>query len=302
MKIAFITPTKDRPEDLRKMLQSLAGQTRKPDQVIVVDASGDPVEAEVRGIEGLCVDYLRWEEKPSAASQRNGGIALVRDDIDLVCFFDDDQILRPDALEKMLAFWQAAAGDVGGASFNMANHEDHRSGRFKKSRLADRLGLYCSEPGRVARSGWQSLYGKVTRNTEVEWMGSGASVWRKNILSQFQFDPFFSGYSYLEDLDFSYSVSRKHKLIVVACAMFEHYRVRSGRQGRYHFGRLEVVNRLYFVRKHALSVLRCYFALGCKTAMTVALAVMSRDLSLLGCVAGNIVGLVSATSGRVYAR
>ncbi len=293
MKIAFVIPTKDRSADLRKMLQSLAGQTRRPDQVIVVDASAEPVEAVVRSIGELSVDYLRWSEKPSAAAQRNGGLALVRDDMDLVCFFDDDEILHPDALEKMLAFWKTAGAEVGGASFNMANHEDNRSGRLKKSRWSDVVGLYCSRPGRVARSGWQSLYGRVAQNTEVEWMGSGASVWRRTVLNEFQFDPFFDGYSYLEDVDFSYSVSRKYKLVVVADALFEHYPRYSQRTDSYRFGRVETINRLYLVRKHGLSVPRCCLGLLIRWLMTLKTVVSCCDGESFRRALGNVAGMAA---------
>ncbi len=292
-RIAFVTPTKDRPEDLRKMLQSLAAQTRTADQVIVVDASYAPVETVVRSINELPIDYLRWSEKPSAAAQRNGGLALIRSDMDLVCFFDDDQILHPDALEKMLAFWETVGAEVGGASFNMANHEDNRSGRIKKSQLSNTLGLYCSQPGRVARSGWQSLYGKVERNTEVEWLSSQAIVVRRRVLDEFQFDPFFEGYSYLEDVDFSYSVSRKYKLVVVAAARFDHHPRYAERSGSYRFGVLESRNRLYFVGKHKLSTWRCCLGLLTRWLTTLSHAIVARNGRSFQRAFGNIVGVVS---------
>jgi glycosyltransferase involved in cell wall biosynthesis len=273
------------------MLQGLAAQTHQPDQVVVVDASAEPAEAVVRSVDGLSADYLRWTEEPSAAAQRNGGLALVRGDIDLVCFFDDDQILHADALEKMLAFWETAGPGVGGASFNMVNYEDNRPGRMKKSRLSNALGLYCSQPGRVARSGWQSLYGKVSYNTEVEWMGSGASVWRRKVLDEFRFDPFFDGYSYLEDVDFSYSVSRKYKLTVVADALFEHYPCYSQRADSYRFGRVETINRLYLVRKHRLSVPRCYLGLFIRWAMTLRTVIIRCDGKALQRLLGNLAGM-----------
>lgn len=276
------------------MLASLAAQTRRPDQVIVVDAGAEPVDEVVRSVEGVSVDYLRWTDKPSAAAQRNGGLAMVRDDIDLVCFFDDDQVLHPDALERMLAFWQTASADVGGASFNMVNHEDNRSGRLKKSRLSDALGFYCRQPGRVAPSGWQSLYGKVTQNTQVEWLSSQAIVLRRRVLDEFRFDSFFDGYSYLEDLDFSYCVSRKYKLVVVADAMFEHYPRYFERSGSYRFGAVESRNRLYFVRKHKLSTWRCCLGLLIRWLMTLKLAVMARSMSALQRAFGNAVGVFMA--------
>lgn len=302
MKIAFIIPTKDRPNDLRKMLESLAGQTKKPDQVIVVDSSTEPVEVICRQVNGIHVDYIRWLREPSAAVQRNGGLVKLHQDIDLVCFFDDDQVLYPDAIEKMMVFWQAASDEVGGTSFNMANFDDKRPARMKKSRLADALGLYRREPGKVARSGWQSLYGKVDRNTRVEWLSSQAVVVRREILAKFQFDPFFKGYSYLEDLDFSYSVSRLYTLVVVADALFNHYPRYAERTDNYRFGLLEVRNRLYFVKKHKLSAWRCYLCLVIRWCMTVTTALVQWDGNAFQRSLGNIAGLLQISCEKAAAR
>ena len=57
-RIAFVVPTKDRPDDLRKMLASLGTQTRRPDQVIVVDGSEPPVRNVVEDASGLAVEYV----------------------------------------------------------------------------------------------------------------------------------------------------------------------------------------------------------------------------------------------------
>jgi glycosyltransferase involved in cell wall biosynthesis len=71
-RIAFVVPTKDRPDDLRKMLASLAQQTRRPDQVIVVDGSDPEVRRVVDEAHSLDVEYVR-EFPPSLARQRNAG-------------------------------------------------------------------------------------------------------------------------------------------------------------------------------------------------------------------------------------
>lgn len=262
MKIAFITPTKDRPEDIRRMLKSFEAQTRRPDQVIVVDAGAKPVSEVVQEFAGLKIDYIRWHHEPSAAAQRNGGIAMLQGDIDLVCFFDDDQTLYPDAIEKMLTFWEdsnkSPKGEkpLGAASFSDATWKDERPTGLKKSWLSEKLGLYTSKPGGVAPSGWQSLYyGALDgKNLDVEWMSSQAIVVRRDLLDQYRFDEFFQGYSYLEDLDFSYCLSRKYRLVVVADACFEHFHAQGGRGSRFSFGRAEVRNRRYIVEKHGLSI------------------------------------------------
>mgnify|MGYP003346316836 CR=1 FL=1 len=39
-RLAIVIPTKDRPDDLRKLLASLERQSRAPDQVIIINLSG----------------------------------------------------------------------------------------------------------------------------------------------------------------------------------------------------------------------------------------------------------------------
>jgi len=294
MNIAFITPTKDRPAEIANMLESFAAQTRRPNQVIVLDASAEPVQAIVGGFsDRLPVRYVRWEGRPSAAAQRNAGIAHVAPDADLVCFFDDDQILHPDALERMLDFWATAGPETGGAAFNQANWDDRRSDFIKRSWLAERLGLYSRRPGAVAPSGWQSLYGWVKHDLEVQWLSSQALVLRRRVLDEFRFDEFFDGYSYLEDLDFSYSVSRQYRLHVVAGALFEHYHSASGRIDAFRFGRVEARNRLYFVRKHRLSLAACCAALAIRGGFSLADGILHANRQGFMRLAGNLAGIAA---------
>ena len=288
MHIAFITPTRNRPVHLARMLRSLAAQTRPPDQVIVVDASNEPDSGRGRQSDSVPLDYVRWTEAPSSALQRNDGIARLRDDIDLVCFFDDDQELHPDAVESMVDFWESASPDIGAASFNEATYRDSRTLIWRKLGLGSLLGLYSRQPGRVSPSGWHSLYGQVDRNTECDWLSSKALVVRRPLLDTHRFDPFFEGYSYLEDLEFTYGLSRHCRLVIVADAQFDHHQPPRGDDFDWRdFGRREVRNRLYFVRKHGLSVPRCYLGLLIRLGMTLGEALFTLDRSAWHRALGN---------------
>ena len=286
-KIAFVVATKDRPRDLRNMLASLDEQSVRPGQVVIVDASTEPVESVVAEFPSLRIDYLR-HLPPSASAQRNAGIQAVAPAMDFVGFLDDDAVLAPGAMEAMLAFWSQGPADVGGAAFNYLNAEPVAGGRLKRSRLTSWLGLYAAAPGQVAPSGWQSLTGPIEQTTWVRWLCSGASVWRRQVLETTVFDEFFDGYSYLEDLDFSYTVARKYRLAIVAEAGFRHYPSPSGRGSAYRFGKVEARNRLYFVRKHGLSVWRCYLGLLVRLAMTAGSALTGRPQAKLARAAGNV--------------
>jgi len=296
-KVAFIVATKDRPDDLRRMLQSVQNQSVAPDQVIVVDSSASPVEGVTREFPGLCLDYLR-HQPPSAAAQRNAGLARVHGDIDLIGFMDDDIVLERQAIAVTLRCFEHASPELGGAGLNPVNVTAQPMGRLKRSRVVSWLGIYSPHPGRVAPSGWQSLVGTVTHETPVGWLPTTAVVWRRAVFDDLEFDPFFDGYSYLEDLDFSYAASRHHELVIVPDARYCHYPSSNGRINGYRFGRVEVRNRLYFVRKHGLSVPRCYLALLVRWGMTLLGAVgrLRRFDAARG--AGNLVELVRSVFVR----
>ena len=291
--ICFVVATKDRPDDLGLMLESLAAQTHSPDLVIVVDSSAAPVSHVVNEFrDRLRVQYLH-HLPPSASAQRNAGIKAMPPSIDLTAFLDDDATLEPDALERMLAFWANAPSDLGGAAFNMVNHPEQALSWLKRWPLVKVLGIYNGEPGRVMPSGWQTMTGFVLTDLHVDWLPSGAVVWRAEILRTCRFDEFYNGYSYLEDLDFSYTVRRRWRLAVVADARYYHYPspIRHARQ--YGFGKTEVRNRLYFVTQHGLSYPKCWLGLVLRTGMTLCDAAVHFDRGVLSRVFGNCTGMAA---------
>jgi len=285
-KIGFVVATKDRPDDLGKMLQSISDQSIHPEQIIIVDASVEPVEKITIKFHQLNIKYVRhpW---PSASKQRNAGIKSIGPDIELIGFLDDDIVFELGAMEKMLDFWRQAPEDIGGCAFNLKNPVSRSELALKRSSLAKWFGIYSRKKGVVMPSGWHTLTGTVSKTTFVQWLPSGASIWRRNIFEKFRFDEYFDGYSYLEDLDFSFSVSKNHRLAVVAEAGFYHFPSPFGRISHYRFGKIEVANRLYFVRKHNLSVPRCYLGLFLRLLMSSGFAVKTRKITYLQRAIGN---------------
>ena len=293
-KLAFVIPTKDRPEELRRLLKSLALQSATPDEVIVVDGSAAPVREVVDECRGIPVRYLRCLP-PSATRQRNAGIQAARPDHDLIGILDDDSVLAPEACEAMLRFWKDAQAGVGGASFNLVNHPPVFASGLKHLRMAERMGLYSRIRGAVLPSGFQVMLTDFREDTPVQWLPSGTSVWRREVFQSFRFDEWYAGYSYLEDLDFSYQVGKKYKLVVVAGARQFHYPSPRGRLDGYRFGQREVANRLYFVRKHGeLSEVQCYAALTIRAFLSLVLAVRERNRDYVRRTAGNVIGLAKS--------
>jgi glycosyltransferase involved in cell wall biosynthesis len=279
--ISLIVATKDRPDDLRKLLESLRCQTVAPAEIVVVDASRKAVERVIGEFPELTIRYLRhWP--PSASAQRNAGIRACDPRSTLIGFADDDTTFEPQAFANILNFWEEAAPDILGAAFNLRNYPIRGNGFLKRGVLAEKLGLYSSKPGNVSLSGWQTVVGEVRETLFVEWLPSTAAIFRRTVFRGSVFDEFFQSYSYLEDLDFSYTISRTGRLAIVADAGFLHFPSSGGRVSARQFGRFEVRNRLYFVRKHCLSTARCYLGLAVRLAMSIGsgLAHWNTDLFL----------------------
>jgi len=290
-KLALVVPTIGRPADLRRMLKSLAEQSQPPDQVIIVD------EGKAEDFSGefpqLNIGILSMPGG-STSEKRNAGARAVAPDITLVGFFDDDIVLEPGAVEAMLTFWGDAPPGLGGAGFNLVNHLPLYASWLKSSRVASLLGLYSSEKGVVLRSGIHTLMGCLQETTYVGWL-PGVVVYSRKVMEQYEFDECLKGYSYLEDLDFSYGVGKKYKLAVVACARFYHYPSPRGRDNYYCFGQKEVVNRLYFVSKHKeLSLFLCCLALLVRALISLTLGISNREVGYFKRAWGNCAGFFSA--------
>jgi GT2 family glycosyltransferase len=290
-KLAFVVATKDRPCELRNMLKSLGVQSYRPDQVVIVDGSEQSVEKIVQEFPNLRITYLRCIP-PSAARQRNLGIESVDSEVHLIGFLDDDIELASDALQKMMDFWENASEDTGGAAFNMINHPQLYGAWLKHLPLTEKLGLYSKDGGKVLPSGFHTMIGYIPETNFVQWLPTGAVLWRRKVLQEFRFDEWFNGYSYLEDLDFSYQVVKKYQLVVVAGAHYYHYPSSTGRDNGYIFGKREVKNRIHFIKKHQeLSPAKCYWALITRMCISLSLAIREREASYLKRSLGNVMGM-----------
>ncbi|MBI4322961.1 MAG: glycosyltransferase family 2 protein [Candidatus Omnitrophica bacterium] len=290
--LAIIIPTKDHPEELGRLLQSLSEQTVLPDEVIVVDGGAQPLPQCVASFPALRIRCTHVSP-PGLARQQNVGRQLVDPVMTLVGLLDDDMVLEADALEVMLSFWSTAAPTVGGVAFNLVNNTASPRWVWLKALF----GMDASRRGTFLPSGYQVKIGAVQQDTTVEWLYSGATVWRKAVLDAFAFDEWFEGPGFLYEVEFSLRVGRQYQMMVVADA---HVReVESGRQwDGYRLGRWQVLNRLYVVRKHrgthGLSVERCYTALACQLFVNLARGILEWDRQYVARAVGNFQGFLEA--------
>ena len=291
--LALIIATKDHPEELRRTLASVQAQSVLPRQVIVVDGG-------TRAVEGLAQEFPRLPilcrrvYPPGLANQQNAALECVEPSVTLVGFLDDDIVLKPGALEAMLAFWDAAEPNVGGAGFNVLSNVAPPRAVWLKSLF----GLDSARRGVVLPSGYQTGIGAVTQTRSVEWLNSGTTVWRRAVVSGRPFDEWFDGPGHLYDVDFSYAVGRRCRLMVVAPAGVRELSSPHRRWDDDAFGRWQILNRVYFVKKHPeLSLALCYWALVGQTLANAVRGLIDRDARFLRRARGNLSGWLQLARG-----
>lgn len=294
-KLALVVPTKDRPDDLRKLLSSLVSQTRQPDQLIIVDGSNPDIQHVIAEFPRLAVDYVRVYP-PSLSQQRNAGMQRLAADIALAGYLDDDIVLEAQAVEEMLRFWSTATADIGGAAFNITNAARPNWVRLKTLLLVD-----APHPGKMLASGFPSTIGVQPADLDTDWLYGGATVWRRDIVNRYAYDEWFIGMGFMEDVDYSFSVRREYRLKVVSGARLAHYSHPVKPERETLLGKWQIINRMYFVRKHrgrGLSVIAAWMASVGITFLNAGIGLLRMRKNYRLRAKGNISGMISELAGK----
>jgi GT2 family glycosyltransferase len=286
---AFIIATRNRSLELTRLLRSVQAQEVHPARIIIIDASDAPCASlfSSEAFSPLSIGYQK-AVRACLPAQRNQGIALLGADVELVCFLDDDIVFRDGALKAMAAFWQGAAADIGGAVFNIVNEKRPTGGTFFKTVFM----TGSSRRGVVLMSGYNTLMCPAEQDMDAQWLFGGATVWRRNIFREFLFDEWFEGTGLCEDLDFSYRVGRKYRLMVVAGAQVDHLCGTVGRRRNAWFGHSQVTNRFYFVCKNRLSIVMFLWGTLGQMLENGVMGIITRDRGYFLRLWGNVTGLV----------
>lgn len=237
----------NRQDSLNRLLRSIYSQSVLPETVIIVDGSDQPTVQGILRHPSVNLLYVR-EFPPSLTRQRNAGINAIPDGLTHVGFLDDDLEFLPGTLAAMTEFIAGHGPDLGGVSFQIIG--SYIPGRFHPVLVA--MGHSSFSPGKVCKSGFAVGDLGAQKPFYSEWLCGGATVWRREIFRTFSFDEWFKGYALWEDVDFSYRVSKKYRLAVVPSAKVNHWHFGIDSRARaLRVGDLEVVDRFYFVHKHA---------------------------------------------------
>jgi glycosyltransferase involved in cell wall biosynthesis len=250
MTVSIVICTRNRPDDLRASLASIATQRRRPDEVVVVDASSDErarkaVEEWAEGQGGMRVAVLRTP--PGLTRQRNRGIDASRGDV--VTFLDDDVLLAPGYLAAIIQLFQIDP-QLGGAEGTVETPRLHGRRRLVNAARA-LFGMNSLGARRgVKRSGFVT-YDPWPRAARLVSCLVGCNMsFRREVFRRFRFDEWYDGYGLGEDMDFSYRVSRAWRLVQTPHARLVHRVSPVARDAVPRLHEMTAVNHYYFVRKN----------------------------------------------------
>ena len=200
MLITAVIPTRNRPQDLGRAVASICGQSRVPDELLIIDQSPD--DASRRHIEALLkdagtsidVDYVHDPAIPGLVAAKK--VAVSRAHGDVVCFLEDDVVLEPAYLREIERGFAENPDMVGSCGivtdlpplppfYFSLFHFFHR-GIFHDSRV----GVH----GVVKGSGLPLI--------RSDYLSGGLSAYRKEVFARVPFDV-ENGFFALEDIDFS---------------------------------------------------------------------------------------------------
>lgn len=232
--VSAIIATVGRPELLRLCLNSLAKQTIRVGEAVVVHCGNDQetlaVTKDPRWREaGFEVRYFHHPER-NCARQRNFAISQAR--YDNLLLIDDDVEVDSHWVEELFKpIWaDLAVAATMGRLVNQpmatptffwrlyrrclhGKHEGFRPGKLIGAALPNGFPTTAEQP------------------IPCEWIGGGASALRREAFESVGgFASFFTGSSPGEDLDLGYRLSRKWKVFYVPAAKCIHHQAPGGRE------------------------------------------------------------------------
>jgi len=254
--ICAIIATRNRAESLSQTLHSLLRQDLLPAEIILVDASTHDATKHLvydfrKRLAGSTLVQWIEAEVPGAASQRNQGVACATQP--LIWFFDDDVIFEPQCAERL---WHAIESDrqLGGVNAMIVNQ------RYQPPGFVSRA-MFTLMHGRREKSFAGKVIGPAINLlpedredlpgvVPVEWLNTTCTIYRREALPSPPFDPFFTGYSLMEDVALSSRVGKKWKLANVRTAwIFHDSQLGEHKSNVKGMARMELMNRHYIMTR-----------------------------------------------------
>jgi len=266
MYLSIIIPTKDRPKDIRRLLTALSRQTFRDFEIIVIDESRNSMT------KNICKEYEKdlnikyfHVKLGSLTRARNFGLKHAKGRI--IIFMDDDIIIPKDFLEKVHNIFETNLNIIGiqGLIISKRLFYSQIKNAIRKALLLPYLGAktqYVRRSGVTARPFIHMIKAPI----KVQIFYGCCFAFRKEIFNKVKFDENVILWSFMEDIDFSYTCYKLNpgKLLLDPSLKIYHFispEARLNDRRKYYMSR---VYWAYFFFKHhrnsLLSILAFIYA------------------------------------------
>jgi GT2 family glycosyltransferase len=231
--ISAIVPTIGRPASLTRLLDALAVQTRRPDEIVVADSS---INADIEQVAsaprwrdaGLSVRHIRVAP-PNAVGQRKSAIAESRGS--LLLLLDDDVVPEPDCVAALISCLESCDAVAVGADFsNQRWPEPTTLWRWYLRRWHHISGPEWQGKviGPLLRFGYHPV---PATPVPMQWLGSGHALIRRDAYDRAGgFSDFFLHRSSInEDVDLGLKLGQVGRLLLCPAARMAHLHDPGGR-------------------------------------------------------------------------
>lgn len=272
MKLSLIICTYKRAGALEKLLNSVQLQEVYPDEILIIDGSpDDETEKLFKRCQIAKLSYYKVSpEHRGLTRQRNYGIERVGEQIDIVCFLDDDTVLEREYFAAVIKVFRNNPDitGVGGISVNENRWEPKKEGViYSSKKYYEWEGYVCKEgsrnvarnylglssdlaPGKMPEFGHgrtmgYPLTGKIY---EVDLLVGMSMAFRKNVVESINFSTYFEGYGLYEDADYSIRALQFGRNVIATSARLMHLHEASGRPDLFKYGKMVTRNGYYVWR------------------------------------------------------
>lgn len=281
---AVIVASIGRPALLADTVARLGEQTRRPDLVIVVAVA----DADVAGVAaraaaaGLAVELLFAAR--GLPIQRNAGLAALGGRADHVTFFDDDFVPALDYLavaDDLYARHPDVVGLTGRLIADGINNAGYGYDDALRRLAADR------PPPQPAARAMPALYGCNMSYRVAATVG-------------IRFDEALPLYGWQEDVDFSFQVGRRGRLLRSERLAGVHMGAKGGRTSGRRLGYSQIANPVYLLRKQTIPRPLAFRLMRRNFVANLAGSLWSEaHIDRRGRLAGNLLALRDLVAGRI---
>jgi hypothetical protein len=210
--LTVLIATKDRLNQITKLLSSLESSTKLPSTVIVV-YNGINIESEIEKFNALFQLVTIKSDIASQVHQKKLGLSALPPDCKWVLFLDDDVVVEPDSIQLLYERYISNPSFSNYVGFGLAiRNRVYRNNNRLVKYLLYAMKLHSFSPGDVTLGGHPQSYLSQDNVCEVKWL-NGLSIWSTKVTDQYFDIPLISDYAAYEDVMFSHTVSRKYKLL-----------------------------------------------------------------------------------------